>query len=137
MRGKRLGPLGRIGYSFLRRSCDFGNRPIFLVGWCFATILVFAFAYLPREMHFGLGAELSKAEYEPLHAKPWIEWAWAGTRNFSRAFYLSVVTFITLGDSQWSFCDLGGRLIAMLEGVMGFLSLGLFVSVASTRLKPR
>ncbi|MBW4441870.1 MAG: pentapeptide repeat-containing protein [Plectolyngbya sp. WJT66-NPBG17] len=103
--------------SFLRISCDYGRSFTQFFFWCFVVIAVFTllYAFIP-----GLVAKLE------MPANMFIK------ASLFDSFYLSTMTFITIGTDVVPISMLG-KVLMMLEGGIGYLMTGLLVAILVKR----
>ena len=143
VRKERLNQPEKSLYGILYRLCDFGNQPFRLFGWCVLSVMFCALLYLPTPSWL---AWIPTGPFA-IHFKSWPyiptmglgSWAllWAWVNNCITAVYFSVVTFVTLGYGDITPDNPFGKIIAMFEAGWGFTMFGLFIAVASSRLRPR
>ncbi|HEV2987865.1 MAG TPA: potassium channel family protein, partial [Candidatus Angelobacter sp.] len=131
IRQRRLRLRGKLAYWLLHLGCDYGNRPFRLFGWCLLIVVFFAYLYHP--------AGLATCSVDRLFSVHFTKWPYVANRfhNIITAIYFSVVTFVTLGYGDITPDNPLGRGLAMVEAALGFTMFGLFVAVASARLRPR
>jgi hypothetical protein len=130
VRMRRLNGLEWFLYLLLHKLCDFGNRPLRLFVACVSLILFFALLYLPMPPWFPSWAPA-------IHFKEWPFPAdGSNWDTFVTAVYFSIVTFVTLGYGDITPLNALGKFIASFEATLGFTMFGLFVAVASSRLRP-
>ena len=105
---------------FMGLSCGYGVRPWYAAGWTVAIIFICSSIY----------------------------WLWDGIRrskesdeddeqdaSFCDAFYFSVTTFTTIGYGDWYPKD-RHRILAVIEGLLGWLTLALFlVTLANVMIR--
>ena len=101
-------------------SCGYGVKPGYTLIWGFILIIVFALVY-----KLGNGIKRLKLK-ENGEARV----------SFWDAFYFSLVTFTTVGYGDWYPEDMYRKFV-MIEGVLGWLLLALFiVTLANVMIRP-
>jgi uncharacterized protein YjbI with pentapeptide repeats len=105
-------------------SCGYGVKPERPLIWAFGLIMLFTLVYW-----LGKGIKRLKGNDEEKNRVS----RWAA---FYNAFYFSVVTFTTVGYGDWYPKD-RYRIVVMIEGVLGWLLLALFiVTLANVMIRP-
>jgi uncharacterized protein YjbI with pentapeptide repeats len=105
-------------------SCGYGVKPGFALIWAFVLIMVFALVYW-------LGDGIKRLKEKNGDKNRVSRWA-----AFYNAFYFSVVTFTTVGYGDW-YPEDRYRIVVMVEGVLGWLLLALFiVTLANVMIRP-
>jgi hypothetical protein len=101
-------------------SCGYGVKPEYTLIWGFILIIVFALVY-----KLGNGINRLKLKENGDNQV-----------SFWDAFYFSLVTFTTVGYGDWYPKD-RYRKFVMIEGVLGWLLLALFiVTLANVMIRP-
>ncbi len=141
VRIRRLSPIEKSTYWLLYRLCDYGNRPIILLGWSIVSVLFFAAMYLPMphllaRLHFPT-IQFKNWPYVPTEGLERMAWLKAAASNWITAIYFSIVTFVTLGYGDITPANWAGKVVAAAEAIWGFTMFGLSIAVLSTRLRPR
>jgi hypothetical protein len=105
-------------------SCGYGVKPERPLIWAFGLIMVFTLIYW-----LGKGIKrLKENDGDKNRASRWAA--------FYNAFYFSVVTFTTVGYGDW-YPEDRYRIVVMIEGVLGWLLLALFiVTLANVMIRP-
>jgi len=105
-------------------SCGYGVKPEYPLIWAFILIMIFTLVYW-----WGKGIKRLKENDGDKSRVP----RWAA---FYNAFYFSVVTFTTVGYGDW-YPEDRYRIVVMIEGVLGWLLLALFiVTLANVMIRP-
>ena len=105
-------------------SCGYGVKPEYPLIWSFILIMIFTLVYWR-----GKGIKRLKENDGDKSRVP----RWAA---FYNAFYFSVVTFTTVGYGDW-YPEDRYRIVVMIEGVLGWLLLALFiVTLANVMIRP-
>lgn len=105
-------------------SCGYGVKPDRPVIWAGILIMVFALVYWR-------GKGIKRLKENGGDNNRVSRWA-----AFYNAFYFSVVTFTTVGYGDWYPKD-RYRIVVMIEGVLGWLLLALFiVTLANVMIRP-
>jgi uncharacterized protein YjbI with pentapeptide repeats len=105
-------------------SCGYGVKPARPLIWAFVLIMVFTLVYWR-----GKGIKrLKENDGDKNRVSRWAA--------FYNAFYFSVVTFTTVGYGDW-YPEDRYRIVVMIEGVLGWLLLALFiVTLANVMIRP-
>jgi len=103
-------------------SCGYGVKPERPLIWAFVLIMVFTLVYWR-----GKGIKRLKENNGDNNRVS----RWAA---FYNAFYFSVVTFTTVGYGDWYPVD-RYRIVVMIEGVLGWLLLALFIVTLANVMK--
>ena len=105
-------------------SCGYGVKPGYPLIWAFVLIMVFTLVYWR-----GKGIKrLKENDGDKNRVSRWAA--------FYNAFYFSVVTFTTVGYGDW-YPEDRYRIVVMIEGVLGWLLLALFiVTLANVMIRP-
>ena len=105
-------------------SCGYGVKPERALMLSFVLIMVFTFVYW-------LGDGIRRLKENNGDKNRVSRWA-----AFYNAFYFSVVTFTTVGYGDW-YPEDRYRIVVMIEGVLGWLLLALFiVTLANVMIRP-
>jgi uncharacterized protein YjbI with pentapeptide repeats len=105
-------------------SCGYGVKPERPLIWAFCLIMLFTLVYW-------LGKGIKRLKENDGDKNRVSRWA-----AFYNAFYFSVVTFTTVGYGDWYPVD-RYRIVVMIEGVLGWLLLALFiVTLANVMIRP-
>jgi hypothetical protein len=109
----------KLGDIFMWVSCGYGVKPHYTIGLGLVLILLFALIYW-----LGNGIRRLKDEDKDNRV------------SLGDAFYFSMVTFTTVGYGDWYPTD-KYRKFVMIEGLLGWLTLALFlVTLASVMIRP-
>jgi uncharacterized protein YjbI with pentapeptide repeats len=105
-------------------SCGYGVKPERALIWAFVLIMVFTLVYWR-----GKGIKRLKGNNgDKNRVSRWTA--------FYNSFYFSVVTFTTVGYGDW-YPEDRYRIVVMIEGVLGWLLLALFiVTLANVMIRP-
>ncbi|HEC91959.1 MAG TPA: hypothetical protein ENI51_03035, partial [Candidatus Atribacteria bacterium] len=103
-----------FGYSFLKYSCGYGEKPGTVIRNSILAVFGFAFAYL-----FSNSINLSGNSV---------------VRKFLQSLYFSTITFTTLGYGDIHPINDTGRILAMSEAIMGAIFIALFIFVFSRKM---
>ena len=105
-------------------SCGYGVKPERTLIWAFVLIMVFTLVYWR-----GKGIKrLKENDGDKNRVSRWAA--------FYNSFYFSVVTFTTVGYGDW-YPEDRYRIVVMIEGVLGWLLLALFiVTLANVMIRP-
>ena len=105
-------------------SCGYGVKPGYPLIWGFILIMLFTLVYWR-----GKGIKrLKENDGDNNRVSRWAA--------FYNAFYFSVVTFTTVGYGDW-YPEDRYRIVVMIEGVLGWLLLALFiVTLANVMIRP-
>jgi len=103
-----------FGYSFLKYSCGYGEKPGTVIRNSILAVFGFAFAYL-----FSNSINLSGN---------------SAVRKFLQSLYFSTITFTTLGYGDIHPINDAGRVLAMSEAVLGAIFVALFIFVFSRKM---
>jgi len=105
-------------------SCGYGVKPGYPLIWGFGLIMLFTLVYW-------LGKGIKRLKENDGDKNRVSRWA-----AFYNAFYFSVVTFTTVGYGDW-YPEDKYRIVVMIEGVLGWLLLALFiVTLANVMIRP-
>jgi hypothetical protein len=103
-----------FGYSFLKHSCGYGEKPLRVMRNSLISVLGFAFAYF-----FTNSINLSGNSV---------------LRNILQSIYFSTITFTTLGYGDIHPINDAGRVLAMSEAVLGAIFIALFIFVFGRKM---
>jgi hypothetical protein len=92
--------------------------------WCVITVTVFAVLYSWDYLVYGSDPSVVSLAIEKESANP-----------FLQCFYFSVVTFTTLGFGDAHPISEYGMLLVMIEVVLGYIALGLFITMVGWRIQ--
>ncbi len=113
--------LSKWGDIFMWLACGYGVKPFRAFGLGGGIVLLFSLLYWR-----GNGISQPKERYENTNQKT----------SFSDAFYFSMVTFATIGYGDWYPKDKFRKWV-MIEGFLGWLTLGLFlVTLTNVMIRP-
>jgi hypothetical protein len=87
---------------------------------------------LPKELHINF----SRWPYRQAMDGSASELVRTTCHNAAAGLYLSVVTFVTLGYGDITPTNTFGMIVCPIEALLGYLMLGLFIAVMSSRLRP-
>ena len=112
----------KLGDTFAWLSCGYGVRPWRTAAWAVAIILIFTPFYFWRG---GIKRLKENNEDEKQDV------------SFYDAFYFSMTTFTTLGYGDLYPADRYRMVAVMIEGLLGWLILALFlVTLANVMIRP-
>lgn len=110
----------KLGDVFIWATCGYGVKPHYTIGLGVIIILLFAFIYWGKN---GI-RRLKEIEGDDSRVSFW------------DAFYFSMITFTTVGYGDWYPID-KCRMFVMIEGLVGWLTLALFlVTLANVMIRP-
>lgn len=113
--------LSKLGDIFMGLYCGYGVRPFYAIGWGIMIIFVFSFVYWKRG-----GIRRLKENDEDDSRVSYLD-----------ALYFSVVTFTTIGFGDWYPVDRYRKAAVVIEGLVGWLTLALFlVTLANVMIRP-
>lgn len=119
----RLHPLiNLLEYIFLDFTCGYGTKPFWAVRFSVILILIFSFFYIWS----GAIKERDKPEQSSRNI----------LKRFGNATYFSVNTFTTVGFGDWYPAKTHSKIVAMIEGFLGWIMLSLFlITLARTWIR--
>ena len=128
---------------FIWLSCGYGVRPWNAPAWGVIIIFIFSLIYMPGTLNFWPFT----LRYCPFTLFDWLRESgirrlkeggedYEQDTSFCDAFYFSVTTFTTLSYGDWHPKNYY-RVLAAIEGLLGWLTLALFlVTLANVMIRP-
>jgi len=113
-KGSLLDSFKSLGYSFLKFSCGYGEKPKIVIMNSILAVFGFAFLYFFSKSISFSGTSIPK--------------------DLFQSIYFSVITFTTLGHGDMRPITDVGRSLVMSEAVIGAIFIALFIFVFSRKM---
>lgn len=117
-----------LGLNAWKVSCNYGEAPLWFIGWAAFIILFFALIYSPF-LNW----------WPPESCESWAliefrEYPYAEGNSFLTALYFSVVTFATLGFGDITPMNSFGKVVVIIEVLSGYVMFGILITLVARRM---
>lgn len=123
-------PLRYIWLTVWKYTSNYGENPLWFIGWVAAIVLVFAIIYMPVMPDWW--PSITFKEY-PYH--DWNSGIVDGAFfNIVTAIYFSIVTFATLGFGDISPISITGKIATISEVLLGYMMFSTLITLVARKM---
>ncbi len=130
MKTKKINPAKRAWLTAWKYTSNYGENPLWFVGWVVAIVLFFAIIYMPIMPDWW--PPITFKEY-PYH--DWNSGIVDGALfNIVTSIYFSIVTFATLGFGDISPISITGKIATISEVLLGYAIFGILITMVARKM---
>ena len=130
MKIKKSSPTRRAWLTAWKYTSNYGENPLWFIGWVVAIVLFFAIIYMPIMPDWWLSITFKEYPYHD-----WNSGIVDGTLfNIVTAIYFSIVTFATLGFGDISPISITGKIATISEVLLGYAIFGILITMVARKM---